>query len=509
MTVVDLFAGPGGWDGAARALGLDPLGIECDDAACATRAEVGLRTLQADVAALNPLDFAPCMGMIGSPPCPTFSMAGGGGGGRLLTDVILGCARELLAGRDARAAAIEEARALLEPVCWEQEQEAAAKKGRRADRAKSEARAEREAAMSLLVVEPLRWALALRPDWIALEQVPPVLALWEAFAALLREAGYNTWTGVLSAEQFGVPQTRQRAFLLASLDGPVSRPAPTHQRYVAPRAVEEETLGLFEPVAERVVHREDRDLLPWVSMAEALGWGMTARPYPVLAGGTGGGPDLEKVGGSSARAVIYEEQAAGRWAGVFRGFGRATASGARPDGVWFRANAQARSAVRTADEPAPTITGGHDHNERVWLRTGNFSAVARDADGGRSAAGSVPYERAASEPAPTIAGESRNDSWCASRAATTVAGDPRVHPPGHKVNGDDLAAGRDDYEGRAGENAVRVSIEEAAVLQSFPPDYPWQGTKTKQFEQVGNAVPPLLAWHVLGAVVPVALEDVA
>ncbi len=41
--------------------------------------------------------------------------------------------------------------------------------------------------------------------------------------------------------------------------------------------------------------------------------------------------------------------------------------------------------------------------------------------------------------------------------------------------------------------ARQVTVEECATLQGFPAGYPWQGTKTAQYRQVGNAVPPPLA----------------
>ena len=45
----------------------------------------------------------------------------------------------------------------------------------------------------------------------------------------------------------------------------------------------------------------------------------------------------------------------------------------------------------------------------------------------------------------------------------------------------------------------RLTVEEAAVLQTFPKDVPWQGRQSARFRQIGNAVPPMLGFHVASA----------
>lgn len=345
IKALDLFAGPGGWDVPDAELGIESLGIELDKAACATRAAAGLLTQEADVSEVTLLPGHGFKLLKASPPCQTFSAAGKGAGRKALDVVLTELGNLILAASH--------------PMTRWQEQTGWIDYSRFDD------------VRTGLVLEPMRYILAACKlgqafRRIVLEQVPSVLPVWEAYGALLESRGYHVATGYVFTEQHGVPQTRKRAVLVASLDGPVALPVPTHSRYHS-----------------RDPKRLDAGVKPWVSMVEALGSGLDNRPSPTITG----------------KGTAY-------WV--------------------YRASNQAHAARRPLDAPAPTVVMGARSNKVEWMPEG-------------------------------------------------TAGDPAA-------------------------SGVRVTVQEAAVLQTFPRDYPWQGTKTQQFQQVGNAVPPLMACAILQAV---------
>ena len=357
--ILDLFAGAGGFSWGAHQVTDDVLGIEWDADAHATQWAMNMRCQQADISTLDPTspDYA-CSHLHASPPCTTFSAAGKGHG-RSKVDRLTDAVYHILVGDEFPMPDLSD----VDPT-------------------------------SLLVLEPARWIRETDPESVSLEQVRSVLPIWEAYADALDACGYSAWTALLHAEQFGVPQTRSRAWLGASRVRDVSMPAATHSRYHV-----------------RNPERLDEDVLPWVSMAEALGWeGLVGFP---------------RRGDAHERVTI--------------------------DGVEYRAR-----DLRSADVPAFNLT-----------------------------------EKAR--------------SWTHFRPATTVQGDPRIWPPGHKVNrADRKRLGEADanarYGDRAGTEAIKVTVAEAARLQGFPDGFTFHGTRTSQFRQVGNAVPPPVAEVVLRSV---------
>lgn len=402
MTVIegiDLCAGPGGWDVATIALGWHVLGIEIDDAACATRTAAGLHTLQGDIAALVPSEveaMLPCKRcgiLIASPPCTTFSMAGKGLG-RLILPELARALHEVAKGE--RGSSIEPIRRRLMDRIIELSREPGT--GNREagddDEVADTGDAEKDAFVTTLVLEPMRWVRDLRPEMVAMEQVPPVLPLWEVMARILRDdLGYrSTWTGKVNAADFGVPQTRQRAVLIAHRTEVIQPPQPTHCKGGSQP-------DLFGDALE-----------PWVSMAQALGWGMSVRPATTLTTpsphSTEGGVRDPMDGGSGARAAVQRERDEGRWVpppDSRVGFPRRADDGeATEDG--YRAR-----DFRSIDEPAQAVT----EKARSWeLHPGDQVLVntGRDWKEGGTREDAQTFD-ATQQPAPSITGTSGPSMW--------------------------------------------------------------------------------------------------
>ncbi|MFJ6017246.1 DNA cytosine methyltransferase [Streptomyces sp. NPDC092952] len=399
--ILDLFAGPGGWSRALGVLGFRDIGLEWDAWACRTRAAAGQLTVRADVAMYPTWPFVGrTQGLIASPPCQAWSMAGKRLG-LLDQPLVHQAVEDLAAGRDTR------------------------------DRLLAACRDSR----SLLAAEPMRYLHALHsvgePEWVAMEEVPDVLPLWRQYAAVLRSWGFSVWCGILNSADFGVPQTRRRAILLASRVRTAHPPTPTHAQVAEPDS-------LFGPGRVR-----------WVSMAKALGWGATDRPVPTVCagGGPGGGPEPFPSG---SRKALSDARNRGTWAPPpartaaprrrSARQGNALSGNATERWSWsLRSNNQSNGTVRRSDEPAGTLFFGHRANECTWV----------------------------AEPS---------------------------------------SARADDGTGPAVPEPIRITAQEAGLLQTFPADYPWAGSKGQQFSQIGNAVPPLLAGHLLAPHLGVALD---
>lgn len=92
-----------------------------------------------------------------------------------------------------------------------------------------------------------RLAVATRPEIVTMENVRGLAGqpVWHEFIDALTNAGYHVAWDEISCELFGVPQTRRRLVLLASLLGPIQLPTQPRLHRIS---VVRQTIGHLRPL---------------------------------------------------------------------------------------------------------------------------------------------------------------------------------------------------------------------------------------------------------------------
>lgn len=231
------FAGPGGFDEAARMLGItDHVGIEIHPDACATATAAGHQRAQADIRALNPTDFPSVSTWVSGPPCPTYSASGLRTGLVDYQVVLDGLAA--LGDSAANDGHDDDHQAVYGKV--------------------SDPR-------TALVLETLRFAFRLPNVRVVIaEQVPAVREIWMHICAELAAVTDWVFCDVIKVRfsDFGLPTRRERTILIACRDyAPDFTGLPLRAWW---------STGRFHPPQTSIP--DTVTPLASTSMAAALGW---------------------------------------------------------------------------------------------------------------------------------------------------------------------------------------------------------------------------------------------
>jgi len=265
---------------------------------------------------------------------------------------------------------------------------------------------------------------------------------------------------LLRAEEFGVPQTRHRIFIVGVRSDIPGRPAALQRQ---PEITAGEVLSDLPPIRSRLTRAED-SLLSWrraVSEIRNAGW-MSPSDDRMLA------PVAREI--RRTLATLSQTQLEGGAAYVMhRASPKALAA-------WYRHKA----------------VGLTHHESRAHMQSDLHRYVFASAFARVHARSpelkDFPKELRPAHRNVTTAiegGEMFNDRFrvqLANRPSTTITS--HISKDGHYYIHPDPTQSRS------------LTVREAARLQTFPDNYFFEGNRTEKYQQIGNAVPPLLAVQI-------------
>jgi DNA (cytosine-5)-methyltransferase 1 len=290
-------------------------------------------------------------------------------------------------------------------------------------------------ARNSMVFSFINWIDTLQPKVVTMENVTGMITIQTGFMDTIREAfsdiGYAMRWKTLNAADYGIPQTRKRVFTIAYRDD-VSSP---RRWFPAPTHAETPTQTL-----------DGKELSQWVTVQDAIG-------------------DLSY----NAETKTQRVTSTSTWKGPYEPAGTIS-----PNGNYLRV--QNHESMNSDSDKLAQIEPGTAESitmSRVAADQPSHTIVAA------KAAPPAHYRGQVANYEPRESTETQPFEWEYNQPSTTIC-EARLDDRNRK--GDSSRY----------ESARRLTVRECARLQSFPDWFVFDGTKTSQYQQVGNAVPPLL-----------------
>ncbi|WP_163784420.1 DNA cytosine methyltransferase [Myxococcus vastator] len=339
-----------------------------------------------------------------------------------------------------------------------------------------------------LYVQYLQYVEALKPLALVMENVPDILNwgghnLGDEICESLKAMGYRCAYTLLNAASYGVPQMRERFFLVAVHKGTGSDPSfPVPTRKVDfPRGYSSSrNVALKNVLAKSSDNRAwyvsppaaPADALPAVTVAEAIA------DLPQL---------TDHIHNKDRRGARYLDGRVPHTMTPHSSYARLMREWPEFESDGFLRDHVTRCLTQRDYRLFKDMEPGEDY-PKAHVRATQFFAQElekRRRSGTRLAEGSREYEDLKATFVPPYNPGKFPNKW-----RKLAANEPARTLMAH--------LGKDTYSHIHYDSDQQrvISVREAARLQSFPDGFRFAGTMNPAFRQIGNSVPPLLAWHI-------------
>ena len=327
----------------------------------------------------------------------------------------------------------------------------------------------------------LRYVYVLNAEAVLMENVPESTAFGkinipETVCESLESNGYNSFWTVLNAADYGVPQIRERVFVLAvkkRLGKEILLPVPSHRSMEDYLAVNQKRLDSFA--------KNPHFRLPVSSINAAKAWVTVGDAISDL-------PELLPNENSKYRPVRLDEEqeyrccAQNEYQELMRNWYGMDSSGSTANA--FRNNKR-DFPIFSHMKQGDNYTSASKIADELFTREANIYGFKF---------GTAEYEQLKKKMVPVYDRDQFTRKW--------VRLDN--NRPSHTIT---AHLSKDTYSHIHPLEPRGITVREAARIQSFPDDFFFNCAMGDAFKQIGNAVPPLLAKAVAECILKVFKED--